>query len=113
VWLYNEFKPMFPKDTGLSETTSNLICSSAGYAISAVVTTPFDVIKTRKQIQTSNPELFNYTGAFDILQKTLKHEGAIALFDGCAGRVAWLTPRCALAMTFFEIFAKALSNGPE
>jgi hypothetical protein len=54
--------------------------------------------------------MFNYSGTLDIIQKTLKHEGAAAFFDGCLGRVAWLTPRCALAITAFEATSKILSG---
>ena len=77
------------------------------------MTTPFDVIKTRKQLQTSNPELFNYNGAFDILSKTVKNEGFGALFDGWAARVGWLTPRCALAMTSFGWLAGLIKEQAE
>ena len=106
IYLYNEFKKYVPAEQ--QGAGSNLACSSAGYAISAFITTPFDVIKTRQQVQTSNPELFNYNGPLDILKQVVRKEGMRALFDGWSGRVAWLTPRCAIAMTAFETFAAAL-----
>ena len=68
---------------------------------------PFDVIKTRRQIQASNPKLFNYTSAIDCAKQLMAKEGPMAFFDGLSGRVAWLLPRCAFAMTGFEyVYAK-------
>ena len=71
-------------------------------ALAAVVTNPADVVKTRIQVQKSNPELFAYDGAIDCFLKILKHEGPAALFDGVSGRVGWLAPRCAIAITAFQ-----------
>ena len=111
VMLYNEFKPMVPSSIMEEHPVlGDLAASAAGYAIAAFVTTPFDVIKTRKQVQTSNPELFNYNGAFDILSKTVKNEGAGALFDGWMARVGWLAPRCSLAMTSFAYLAGVIAD---
>ena len=76
--------------------------SMAGYACAAFVTTPADVVKTRIQVQKSNPELFNYTGAIDCAGQILRKEGIAAFFAGWGGRVGWLTPRCAMAITSFE-----------
>ena len=117
IMLYNEAKPYVPesmKDT----TAGDLLASAAGYGAAAFVTNPFDVVKTRKQVQTSNPDVFKYNGSFDILKQTVQKEGALALFDGVAARVGWLTPRCALAMTSFEYLAgqirlKAEAEGAE
>jgi hypothetical protein len=49
----------------------------------------------------------------DILKQIVQKEGPKALFDGWSGRVAWLTPRCAIAMTAFESFSQALGPTPE
>ena len=51
------------------------------------------------------PETFDllaYDGAIDCFLKILKHEGPAALFDGVSGRVGWLAPRCAIAITAFQ-----------
>jgi hypothetical protein len=38
----------------------------------------------------------------------VKNEGVISLFSGVTGRMMWLTPRCAIAMTSYGIFNNAL-----
>jgi hypothetical protein len=107
--LFEEFRSFFTEEQKKSPLV-NLFCSSLGYGIAAAVTNPFDVVKTRRQIQTSNPELFNYSSGIDCARKILRHEGPKAFLDGVTGRVAWLVPRCALAMTGFEYFYKRFAS---
>ena len=103
---YKECKKLVPADYQDS-TFSHLTCSALGYGFAATITNPFDVVKTRRQIQQSNPKLFNYTSAIDCAKQLMAKEGPAAFFDGLSGRVGWLLPRCALAMTGFEyIFAR-------
>ena len=103
---YNEVKKQVPAEYQDS-TLTHLSCSAIGYGFAATITNPFDVIKTRRQIQASNPKLFNYTSAIDCAKQLMEKEGAMAFFDGLSGRVAWLLPRCAFAMTGFEyVYAK-------
>jgi hypothetical protein len=101
IAAYNEVKQRVPEDYQDS-TFAHLGCSALGYGFAATITNPFDVIKTRRQIQASNPSLFNYTSAIDCAKQLMAKEGMMAFFDGLSGRVAWLLPRCALAMTGFE-----------
>ena len=54
---------------------------------------------------------FDYTGAVDCAKKILHREGPMAFLDGLPARVAWLLPRCALAMAGFECTMRAL-NAP-
>ena len=89
----------------------NLVCSLAGYGLAGAVTNPFDVVKTRIQVAQSNPELFNYQGGHELIRgldaarQMLAKEGPLAFFAGISGRVGWLAPRCALAVTAFESIA--------
>jgi hypothetical protein len=89
----------------------NLVCSLAGYGLAGAVTNPFDVVKTRIQVAQSNPELFNYQGSHELIRgldaarQMLAKEGPLAFLAGISGRVGWLAPRCALAVTAFESIA--------
>eukprot|EP00036_Acanthoecidae_sp_10tr_P008318 CAMPEP_0182919078 /NCGR_PEP_ID=MMETSP0105_2-20130417/2451_1 /TAXON_ID=81532 ORGANISM="Acanthoeca-like sp., Strain 10tr" /NCGR_SAMPLE_ID=MMETSP0105_2 /ASSEMBLY_ACC=CAM_ASM_000205 /LENGTH=296 /DNA_ID=CAMNT_0025056203 /DNA_START=30 /DNA_END=920 /DNA_ORIENTATION=+ len=110
VLFYNRFKFAFPEDQQES-TAVHLGCSAAGYGLAAAITNPFDVVKTRMQVAASNPELFNYSSGMDCASKMLKHEGILSFMDGVTGRIGWLLPRCALAMTGFEYFMKTFNEG--
>jgi solute carrier family 25 protein 44 len=71
-------------------------------SLACVLTSPLDLVKTRLQVQGSNPEIFDYKGPMDALKKIVQREGAMALFDGVAARVIWLTPRLSIAVPTYE-----------
>ena len=112
VLFYNRLKFSFPEEQQ-DNTLVQLGCSSLGYGLAAAITNPFDVVKTRRQVQASNPELFNYKSGMDCASKILKHEGPLAFMDGLSGRIGWLLPRCAIAMTSFEMFLRYLQDGTD
>ena len=112
VLFYNRLKFSFPKEQQ-DNAAVQLGCSSLGYGLAAALTNPFDVVKTRRQVQASNPELFNYTSGIDCARKILQKEGPMAFMDGLSGRIGWLLPRCAIAMTSFEFFLRTLEDGKE
>lgn len=58
----------------------------------------------------SNPHIFNYKNGFDCAIKLIKNEGVKAYFSGVSGRVSWLTPRGAIAMTGFEKIISLLNK---
>ena len=113
IMFTNMFKPYLP--TSMENTTAgSFICALVGYGGAGLVTNPFDVVKTRVQVQASNPEMFNYQGSHELLRgvdcarQMLAKEGAIAFADGISGRVMWLAPRCASAFAAFESFANII-----
>jgi hypothetical protein len=77
--------------------------SLAAGTIASVATSPIDLVKTRLQVQRSNPAIFDYSGPIDAFQKILKREGFVALFDGVAARIMWLTPRLSIAVPTYEL----------
>ena len=82
----------------------NTACSAA---VSAWVTTPIDVIKTRCQVQGANPELFAFKGPLGCLMQLLKNEGPKALFSGASGRIAYLVPNMALFLPLYDLLKSA------
>ena len=84
------------------ELMLNVPCSLFASAIASVATSPLDLVKTRLQVQKSNPSIFDYEGPVDALLKIVEREGVKALFDGLAARIIWLTPRLSLAVTLYE-----------
>ena len=84
------------------ELMLNVPCSLFASAIASVATSPLDLVKTRLQVQQSNPTIFDYKSPVDAAVKIVKREGVKALFDGLAARIIWLTPRLSLAVTLYE-----------
>lgn len=89
-----------------SVQTSSLI----GASVASVATSPLDLVKTRLQVQGSNPALFDYDGPLDALRKILRREGPRALFDGVLARVIWLTPRLSIAVPTYEFLKLKFSQ---
>lgn len=77
-------------------------------AVSAIVTTPFDVVKTRRQVQWQyecchENVHFARTGTFEMLRMMAKEEGARGLFAGVGARVAKVAPACAIMIGSYEL----------
>lgn len=88
--------------TGKSEgLTSQVIGSLASGLISALVSTPFDVVKTRIMNQAQGSTM--YTGPIDCLVKTVKAEGPLALYKGFTPAYTRLAP---WQLVFFITFEK-------
>lgn len=62
------------------------LCGSISGGITAAVTTPFDVLKTRIMLARRGEPI----AATDVLRRILVHEGAGALLSGLGPRVAWI-----------------------
>jgi solute carrier family 25 iron transporter 28/37 len=67
-------------------------------SLSALVTTPLDVVKTRLQVRGKSDG--GYSGMREAIVSTWTREGPRAFFRGATARTLWLGPNAALAMLF-------------
>jgi solute carrier family 25 protein 39/40 len=77
------------------------LCCAAGAVaggLAGAITTPFDVLKTRAQLQTgrSHPLLRS-------LRSIGREEGLAALFRGWSARSAKAAPACAIVLSSYEM----------
>jgi solute carrier family 25 aspartate/glutamate transporter 12/13 len=72
----------------------------------AVVTSPFDFLKTRLQVA-PRPGEATYGGIFDCIHKVYEKEGPSAFFKGVVPRVCRLTPQMGISMFLYETFVHA------
>ncbi|KAG0020091.1 hypothetical protein BGZ82_011694 [Podila clonocystis] len=75
--------------------------------IAAVLTTPFDVAKTRRQVDLDQPV---HTKMIDLMRAIVREEGYRGLWRGLTARVAKVAPSCAIMISTYEIGKKALSE---
>lgn len=77
--------------------------------IAAVVTTPFDVLKTRMMTAPHGQPISASMLAFSILT----HEGPLGFFKGAIPRFFWVAPLGAMNFAGYELAKNAMSKTEE
>uniref|UniRef100_A0A060TBI8 ARAD1D35508p n=1 Tax=Blastobotrys adeninivorans TaxID=409370 RepID=A0A060TBI8_BLAAD len=83
----------------------SFISGSVAGAIAAVVTTPFDVGKTRQQVGHHEAKS-SRLGMLPFMGNIVKNEGISALFVGVTPRVLKVAPACAIMISSYEMGKK-------
>ncbi|CAG8755586.1 6729_t:CDS:2, partial [Dentiscutata heterogama] len=91
--LYENFKYLVANGTHRKyiEPWEAAICGSFAGGITAGVTTPLDVIKTRLMLSTKDQNIHNYSGITNTFYRILTQEGIKVLFSGIGPRVLWIS----------------------
>ncbi|EWC46723.1 hypothetical protein DRE_03968 [Drechslerella stenobrocha 248] len=105
------------KEEDKATFTDSFIAGAASGAVAAVVTTPFDVGKTRRQVwktvhdaagDASKTGVMKTEGSMPkVLGEIFRNEGMSGLFRGCIPRVLKVAPACAIMISSYEIGKKA------
>lgn len=77
--------------------------------VAAIVTTPFDVMKTRMMTAPPGRPVSMMVIAFSIL----RHEGPLGLFKGALPRFFWIAPLGAMNFAGYELARKAMDKNKE
>jgi solute carrier family 25 protein 39/40 len=108
-----------------------LFNGSTSGMIAAVCTTPLDVVKTRRQIDSQivslelpicdhqgavayNPrtEKPRPTGTLQMMRKIVEHEGVTGLWRGNNARMMKVAPACAIMLSSYEVGKRLLTQEP-
>ncbi|KAL1453405.1 hypothetical protein WDU94_007545 [Cyamophila willieti] len=86
----------------------NFLFGSLAGGLAALVTTPFDIVKTLRQIQVAENEIMRSPPTRSqstkrILNQLLADRGYRALFTGLAPRLIKVAPSCAIMITSYEV----------
>ncbi|KAG0231241.1 hypothetical protein BGW42_000343 [Actinomortierella wolfii] len=73
----------------------------------AILTTPFDVAKTRRQVDLNEPA---HHRMWPLMRAIVREEGFAGLWRGLTARVAKVAPSCAIMISSYEVGKKALSE---
>ncbi|KAF9386145.1 hypothetical protein BGX21_000877 [Mortierella sp. AD011] len=91
----------------LNEFEIAFTSGAASGMFAATVTTPFDVAKTRRQVDLTQP---THTKMTSLMRAIVRDEGFRGLWRGLTARVAKVAPSCAIMISSYEIGKKALSE---
>ncbi|XP_037640695.1 solute carrier family 25 member 40-like isoform X1 [Sebastes umbrosus] len=101
TWLcewYNTREPTFTI-TSISGSVSGIIAS--------LLTLPFDVVKTRRQVELGELQAKNLSySTFSVMSRIVAQDGFGGLFKGCLPRLIKVAPGCAIMISTYE-FGKA------
>lgn len=109
--LYEWFKKEWAKSKGVPihelQTWESCVCGSVAGGLSATVTTPLDVVKTRLMTQSiENPK---YLGLVHGLKTIAKEEGPRVLMSGVVPRVLWISLGGAIFFGAYEAAKKSIT----
>lgn len=89
----------------------SFIAGALSGMVAGVVTLPFDVVKTHRQIELGEREIYTdhprkCSSTYSILKKIYRESGVRALFTGIVPRISKVAPACAIMISTYE-FGKA------
>ncbi|KAL6128361.1 hypothetical protein ACLB2K_071716 [Fragaria x ananassa] len=108
--LYAESKKGAQKFLGRElEPWETIVVGALSGGLAAVVTTPFDVMKTRMMTAPQGRPVSMSLVAYSIL----RHEGPLGLFKGAVPRFFWIAPLGAMNFAGYELARKAMDRNQE
>lgn len=79
------------------------ICGAVSGTTAALLTSPFDVLKTRRQAFVMSGASSSITGTIPLTTEILRTEGVSALFAGLLPRIVKIAPACGIMIASFEV----------
>ncbi|KAF2565900.1 hypothetical protein F2Q68_00027504 [Brassica cretica] len=102
--LYSQSKKLVERRLGrVLEPWEAIAVGALSGGFTAVMTTPFDVIKTRMMTAPQGVDLSMWMAAYSIMT----HEGFLAFYKGAVPRFFWTAPLGALNLAGYELLQKA------
>lgn len=95
---------------GLEGAWVAFISGAVSGTSAALVTSPFDVVKTRRQALVMTGSNNNVSRSLPLLMQIVRTEGVSALFAGLTPRVAKIAPACGIMISCFEVRFPSCSN---
>ncbi|MBN3305620.1 S2540 protein, partial [Amia calva] len=93
-----------------ASVTMTFAAGAASGSIAAIVTLPFDVVKTRRQVELGEQEAMNLSAksstTLQVMRRIVAENGAGGLFAGFLPRLIKVAPACAIMISTYE-FGKA------
>ncbi|KAI9281588.1 mitochondrial carrier domain-containing protein [Sporodiniella umbellata] len=103
-WMgYEECKKLLRCSSRISELEASFVAGALSGMFAAAVTTPFDVAKTKRQVNSVIERTSTKTRVPAILKQIYLQEGVSGLFRGLTPRIAKVAPSCAIMISSYEM----------
>jgi len=104
---YEYMKSLQMKVTSRTEPTftQTFVAGASAGTVAALITLPFDVVKTHRQIALGQAEMFQkneVSSTWVIIANMYRDKGVSALFAGIVPRVIKVAPACAIMISSYE-----------
>ncbi|XP_037130440.1 solute carrier family 25 member 40 isoform X1 [Syngnathus acus] len=106
---YERFKRRLCQHYGTSEPTFAMTFMSGAMSgtIASILTLPFDVVKTRRQVELGELQAMNLShkasSTVTVMKKIVMQHGVKGLFAGFLPRVVKVAPACAIMISSYEM----------
>nr|CAD7439710.1 unnamed protein product [Timema bartmani] len=102
---YEGIKAKF--STGVPSFGFSFMAGAVAGSIAAILTNPFDVVKTHQQIELGEKEIYSDppkrgSSMLTVLQRIYQQSGTRGLFTGLVPRLVKVAPACAIMISTFE-----------
>jgi hypothetical protein len=100
------------EESAIDRFTVAFAAGAVSGAVAATVTTPFDVVKTRMQIQLYKMRHLPDAQAevMPMIHRIVAEEGASGMFAGLGARLAKVAPACAIMISSYEVSKLLIAN---
>jgi solute carrier family 25 protein 39/40 len=88
---------------GRSGPSLAFFCGATSGTAAALLTSPFDVLKTRRQALVMSTAPGQPTRVLRLLQQIVQTEGISALYAGMGPRIAKIAPACGIMIASYEV----------
>ncbi|KAF8350011.1 mitochondrial carrier domain-containing protein [Amanita rubescens] len=88
---------------GHTGTLVAFISGASSGILAALITSPFDVLKTRRQALLMSSSHKHISGTIPLMLKVIRTEGVSALFAGNMPRMAKIAPACGIMIASYEV----------
>ncbi|GJQ15706.1 hypothetical protein GpartN1_g7497.t1 [Galdieria partita] len=107
-WRYRRWKKLSSMED--LSNFENLVIGLIAGSVTAAITTPLDVLKTRLMTQPVAVSTGAYRGAWDCARQLVQHEGFRAFWKGVGPRVFYIGPSGAIFFVVYEGMKRILSK---
>jgi len=108
---YESLKKSFARN-GHEGTWVAFVSGATSGSAAALITSPMDVIKTRRQalVMASSSSASGITSSLPLAKHIIRTEGVSALYAGLTPRIAKIAPACGIMIACFEGVGRLLSK---